>query len=69
MLARRRGLDDWLAHEFCEMTATVSRHASLATENLLVGGEKMSDEAISREKEPLEELAAILDSLLADAEL
>ncbi len=51
------------------MTATVSRHASLATENLLVGGEKMSDEAISREKEPLEELAAILDSLLADAEL
>jgi len=69
LLAGLRSLNDWLAHEFCEMTAAVGRHASLAAENLLVGGEKMSDEAISREKQPLEELAVILDSLLADAEL
>ena len=59
-----RGLNDWLAHEFCEMTAAVSRHASLAAENLLVGGEKMSDEAISRDERPLEELAVIVDSIL-----
>ena len=59
-----RGLNDWLAHEFCEMTAAVSRHGSLAVENLLVGGEKMSEEAISCEVQPLEELAVIVDSIL-----
>jgi hypothetical protein len=37
LLNGRRGLNDWLAHEFCEVTATVRRHAVLAAENLLVG--------------------------------
>ena len=64
LLAGLRGLNDWLTHEFREMTAAVSRHASLAAENLLVGGEKMSEEAISHEKQPLEELAVIVDSIL-----
>lgn len=48
------------------MTAAVSRHASLAAENLLVGGEKMSEDAISQERQPLEELAVIVDSILAE---
>jgi hypothetical protein len=64
LLVGLRSLNDWLAHEFCEMTAAVRRHASSAAENLLVGGEKMSDEAISREEQPLEELAVIVDSIL-----
>ncbi len=46
------------------MTAVVSRHASLAAENLLVGGEKGSDEAIFRERQPLEEFATTLDAIL-----
>ncbi len=64
LLAGLRSLNDWLAHEFSEMTAAVGRHASLAAENLLVGGEKMSDEAISREEKTLEEIAVIVESIL-----
>ena len=66
LLAGLRGLNDWLVREFCQMSAAVNRHASLAAENLLVGGEKMSAEAIAREKKPLEELSAIVESIVVE---
>lgn len=65
LLSGLRGLNDWLAHEFCEMTSAVNRHATLAADNLLVGGEKLSEEVIAREKQPLEELMVLVESILS----
>jgi hypothetical protein len=58
-----RGLNDWLAREYGTMTDAVRRNAALAAENLVVGGERLSAEALGHERQRLDRLAQILDSL------
>jgi energy-coupling factor transporter ATP-binding protein EcfA2 len=66
ILSGLRGLTDWLVVQYGEMIGTVNRHASLAAENLLVSGERLSEDTIARNKQPLEEMAVLVDSLLSD---
>ena len=66
ILSGLRGLNDWLGGQYVEMIAAVNRHASLAAENLLVSGERLSEDTISRDKQPLEEMSVMVDSFLSE---
>lgn len=57
------GLNDWLTKEFDKMTETIQRNASLAADNLVAGGERMTAGAIAEEQTMLDELAKLLASL------
>jgi Dynamin family len=62
VLAGVRGLNDWLAREFAKMTETIRRHASLAADNLISSGERMTADAIAIEQSILNELDELLSA-------
>jgi hypothetical protein len=67
MMGGVRGLRDWLAREYTQMTDVVRRHASLAADNLSVGSGQLSAEAIAAEQQRLAELQSIIAAIAKQA--
>jgi hypothetical protein len=60
-----RGLTDWLARKYVEMTTTVGQHADIAIENLNLEGGQISPEEIDQRRAVLDAIGAAVAEVTA----